>query len=260
MPSDTIRWKEGPLELENYLNLLKSRPKKEELLQIINQSDFFKCPENLHSRAHSCIIDYLLGLESKDIENKLVFDKKENPRQTYNVLSTWIGLHHQTLQTPYHDILQIGQTLLPLKPKLIVDFGAAYGRIGFVLNTILPETEFLGLEIVEERIKEGNRILKEYNKKNVQLISKDILSKNFEIPKADIYFIYQFGQINEVNALLKSLAQKFKKEEFLLIIRGDEVRDLISNSFPIFSESISPVHQPPWNIYSNKIKLGQTLN
>ena len=49
-------------------------------------------------------------------------------------------------------------TLLPELPRHVVDLGAGYGRMDFVLKSLDPRIEFTGYELVKERVQEGNKI------------------------------------------------------------------------------------------------------
>ena len=132
-------------------------------------SNTFILPENMREREHSKMIDRLLGFKILKIEQKLIKQYKPfymNTDYTGDKKSfdegaeAWIGLHPQILLTPYSEIHKILSAMEKFNVKSITDFGCAYGRIGIVASAMFPECKFIGYEIVSERAREAERILK----------------------------------------------------------------------------------------------------
>src|SRR5690606_7300103 len=127
-------------------------------------------------------------------------------------------------------------------PKTIVDLGAGYGRVGIVMNAIFPEANFIGYEILDLRLLEARRMFDLLELKNCEMRSQNILEKDFEIPKADVYFIYDFSDPHDLKVILKRLSAKLRKERFFIVAKGEGVRSLIQLKFPEFWVCHGVVH------------------
>lgn len=187
---------------------------------------------DLTKRHISSQIDLDLGFKIKQIEEKLQARAKSMAPEKqfdqwgpvlHNGAQTWIGLDFQILQTAYHDLKTLFEVIKPHAGERIVDLGAGYGRVGLFLHHFYPRTEFLGLELVEERVNEGNRILSGYGALNKQMKVCD-LSKLIELPDGDIYFIYDFGSVDHIKKILELLKDTPKR---LLVVKGAIARQIM---------------------------------
>lgn len=195
--------------------------------------------EKIHPRIHARYLDKYLGYKIPKIELKLLqkyssYERsvdESNRKQHYQGTQTWIGLNPQILQTPYNDIYEALLLLKEHNISHVVDIGAGYGRVGLVLNSLYPEARFTGFEIIRQRQVEGNRIYEKYGLDQCHLKLQNVLEKDFELPLADIYFIYDFSEKEDVDLILECLAKiKFNKK-FFLFIRGDRTDSLIKSKF-----------------------------
>ena len=162
----------------------------------ITAEDLFREPQlfvsepKIHAKVHSKSIDKILGFEISRIEQSLlkkyqayfkVTDQK-NKKQHFQGTQTWIGIHPQTLQTPYEDIFKALSFFKRIQVQNVIDIGAAYGRVGLITKCILPNANFIGLEILKSRVDEGNRIFKKLKLENCKLVAANVLEHNFELP------------------------------------------------------------------------------
>ena len=216
--------------------------------------DFFASNKNKDSARHSENIDNLLGLQSLKIEKQLL---KANKNQMSN---TWVGLHPQTLQTPYDEIYAFFMFLKEYNIESFVDLGAGYGRVAIVMNSFFPETSFIGYEIEESRVLEGRRVFELLKLENATLIEQNILDDEFDIPKADVYFIYDFSQsVVDLKKILNKLSNKISTDNFFLIARGKGVRSLIQEKFPEFWASFGVFHKENYSIYSSFVDMDKRM-
>ncbi len=177
----------------------------------------------------SAMIDNYLGFKIEDVEKKLTRDI--NSDQQF-----WIGLDVQVMQTPFSEILEMIQYANLIKGQSVIDLGAAYGRMGIVVGALFPEINFLGYEIVKERVCAGNRIYKNWNFLNVGLEHVDLSNPAHVIPDADLYFIYDFGSKKDVYVVLEKLRIKSRERPIRVIARGGGVRNWIMQDFPWLSQ------------------------
>lgn len=225
----------------------------------INQEDLSHFFTMKNSRAFSRELDKRLGYKISQIERKLLkkyraFDKtidNSNKKKHFAGTETWIGLHPQVLQTPYSEITHFFSYLKGREINRVVDFGAAYGRIGVVLAALHPEAEFVGYEILESRYNEAQRVFKTLELDNLSMSNENILDESFEIPDADIYFIYDFSDPHDLRVILKKLSAKLYEDNFYLVAKGEGIRSLIQLKYPEFWSCNGVIHEEKWSMYSS---------
>lgn len=224
---------------------------------------YYETPSGVSDREHSITLDGELGFKITEIEDELSSQyrtynehhKDEEAKQHFQGTQAWIGLHPQILQTPYAEILDFLQLLKNYKINKIVDLGAGYGRVGIVQASVFPDARFLGYEIIEERVLEGKRVFQELGLSNCDLLSEDILSESFTLPKADVYFIYDFSDPMDLKFILNMLSDIVFKEEFFIVAKGAGIRSMISNKYPQFFSSHGVIHTKEWSLYSSFVDL-----
>jgi hypothetical protein len=207
---------------------------------LINYQDFFQTPKvnDVIRRQHANHVDKVLGFRWKYIEEMLIAEARgfdpDGAHDSWGPLmhqgvQTWVGLDIQTLQTPYSEILRILQ-LLKIKPyQHIVDLGAAYGRMGIVVGGLYLKNFFTGFEYVQSRVDEGNRVYKELGLSRCQLITQDLFSQDFELPEADIFFIYDYGQVEHIDHTLKQISAIAHKRPVKVVVRGKFTKKIIED-------------------------------
>lgn len=206
------------------------------------------------AQIHSAQVDSWLGFRLEPVETKL---SAERPH--YGGLSTeqhWIGLPLQTLQTPYTEIRTL-LSLLNLKSNdHVVDLGAGYGRMAFVLAAHYPEVRFTGYEVVQERVDEGQRVLTSYLKKlsissDTKIVCADLSLKTFKPAQARFYFLYDFGSREAISKALIDLREIASEKSITVIGRGRASRDAIERGEPWLSQVNVPRHFDHFSIYQS---------
>jgi len=234
-----------------------------ELVELVKQRAFFKNLESVSPREHSKKIDRLLGIKVAKIEQSLLkkyppYYKTDNSGRKKHNLDTqlWIGLHPQVLQTPYFDIVNFLEQLEDFKLERFVDLGAGYGRIGVVLGSIFPKASFIGYELLEKRIQEGERSFDRFEiSQRCSMAAQDILDTSFTIPQADVYFIYDFSNKDDLRTILNQLCLIGADRDIFLVTKGKWSTTLIQSSYPQFMKGHSPLITERWSIFSNFISF-----
>lgn len=205
-------------------------------------------------------LDAQYGFSAVSIEQALLGRAREhNPngdmqswgRGMHDGSQTWIGLAPEVLQTPYDELDRMCRNLDLAEDAHLVDLGAAYGRMAFVLNHHRPKAHFTGIEFVTERVDEGNRVFDQHNLKNARLIQDDLSQEDFLLPLADVYFVYDYGNIEHIRHTLEQLKHLAGTERFQVVARGKGVRSLIQYSHPWLSQMGTPYHEENFSIYRN---------
>lgn len=214
----------------------------EQIQDFIIDETFFERPIKVHPRIHSKTLDKFFGYRIPKIEQKLLksyrsYDQRldySNKKGHFRGTQTWIGLHPQILQTPYCEILEIFKILKKTHPSTVVDFGAAYGRVGIVVGSFFKNVEFIGYEILSERTEEGLRLFKKLNIKNADIRVQNILDENFVPPQADIYFIYDFSEVDDIRHIIYKLENIYKNKSYYIVAKGERVNQVLRLKYSIF--------------------------
>lgn len=191
-------------------------------------------------KSHSELVDGWLGIDIEKVESRLV-DPRDGAKR-------WISQGPATFLTPYSELRRMLSQVAPPSNSLVVDLGAGYGRMGFVLHAHFPGVHFLGLELVEERAQEGARALAAFGCDRASLRASDISSEGFLLPEADTYFIYDFGSRPQVGKVLGQLRERSRQGSFVLIGRGREVRDQVEREHPWLTVQ-APSHHGNFSLY-----------
>ncbi len=220
--------------------------------------DIFRSPGTDRSsrEEHSRKLDELLEFDIPAIEQRLL-DRAKSVRPDGHLWSlgqgihggsqTWVGLDHQMLQTPYDEIREMFELISLSGVKKVIDLGAGYGRMGIFLHALDPEINFTGHELVSERVEEGNRIYQKYNM-NAELLVQDLTSDFFVMPEAQVYFIYDFGEVSHIRKILNQLGELSDKK-FALIARGKGTRALVDLEYPWLSDVKPVIRKENFAIY-----------
>lgn len=200
------------------------------------------------AKLHSKKIDDRLGLNCDHIENLLSGKNKIGSEQDRQF---WYGLAVQSLQTPYSEIVEMIQFIKPKDKDIWVDLGAGYGRMGLTLGFVAPSVNFVGYEFVQARVEESNRVLQKWGLTNATMKQADISSDTFQLDKADLFFLYDFGSKNDVYTVLEKLRALAKGHSIQVVARGRGVRSWIFMDCPWLSQMRTPVQFPNWTFFQS---------
>lgn len=193
--------------------------------QFFEDPKLFLPKEGVDEKLHAEYIDKILGFEADAVELSLQDSYQAFSKinlDDANETQPWIGIGAQTLQTPYCAVYRALNLIADKEIKYVVDIGAAYGRVGVVTRALFPDATFVGYEVMEERVAEGNRVFQKNEISHCDLFAKNVLDESFELPDADIYFIYDFSEPKHLQVIFDQIINRAKAgdREFFLIIRG----------------------------------------
>ncbi len=229
-------------------------------IQDLLRDPLFFTSQTSSDEKQSTLIDKIIGLKAHEVERELISQAKQLcetshsdnlGKSLHQGNQTWVGLDPNTLQTPYREISEILEYVKPTKGQKIIDLGAAYGRMGIVLNCLYPEAKFVGHEYVIERVDEGNRIFEQYEIGCARLEQVDIASEEFSLEDADIYFIYEYGLKDHIAKTLFELREVGLRRPIIVIARGRSCISLIDYYHPWLSGVFDVKRWDGVSIYSN---------
>lgn len=205
-------------------------------------------PDYASAKLQSQKLDQMFGYNCEAIENHLLQIHQNEALADQN-RQYWYGLELQSLQTPYSEIMAMVQVLNPQPGELWLDLGAAYGRLGLVLGLVRPEVQFKGYESVPQRVAEGQRIFESWKISPESLSCVDLAAENFQLPSADLYFVYDFGSRNDIYVVLEKLRQIAQSRSVRVVARGRGLRNWLYMDFPWLSQIYTPEDFGNWSIF-----------
>lgn len=187
------------------------------------------------AQAHAAAADRWLGLRTQDVERILreKGSRRPAPESSGEKQELWFGLDVKSLLTPYCEIRALLDRLAPRPGQTIVDLGAAYGRMAFVIARHFPGVRFRGYEYVGERVDEGRRAIARAGIRDVRLDHADLAVTTPEA--ADFYFIYDFGTPKTIEKALYDIRRHAEQRAPVVIARGRHCRALIDARHPWLS-------------------------
>lgn len=205
-------------------------------------SDFLKSRTSTYEerKLASEGIDRFLGFRIEACEDAI----RARPTEHEN----WSRLSPQIFQTPYEELAEVVERVDPEHvASSWADLGAGYGRLGLVLATLRPKSQFVGIELEPERVDEANRIFKRLHLERARLLEGDLTRA--PLPDAAVYFIYDFGTREAVDLVLERLRDRARSERVIVVGRGRRIRDAIERENPWLSAVLPPEHSQHYSIY-----------
>lgn len=203
------------------------------------------------AQEHSAVVDAWLGFETERIEEELLDD----PGLTRDGQQLWVGLPIQALQTPYTELRFILDRIGLRAGQTLVDLGAGYGRLAFVIGRHAPDVRFIGYEFVRARVEEARRLIARFEYPNVEMHEADLSAFDFVPAEADAYFLYDYGTRAAIDKTLEDLKRVSLKKPIIVIGRGRASRDAIERGQPWLSQVIEPDHFDHFSIYRSSYDL-----
>lgn len=186
------------------------------------------------AQMHSAEVDRWLGFRLAPIEGALSESgcRLRAPEGSGEKQELWFGLDPQSLLTPYTEIRYLLEKLNLQSGQTVIDLGAGYGRMGFVVNRHFPGVRFVGYEYVGERVQEAKRLFNLHGLKDCFVQHADLSSSKFIPLSADFYFLYDYGTLKAIEKTLYDLKRIARSRVVTLIARGRHCRYLIDRSHP----------------------------
>lgn len=203
--------------------------------------------------------DEFLGLEINRIELGLLGEAQillpegnvSSWGKSLHEAQSWVGLHPQTLLTPYQELVWMCECVKDTTGHL-VDLGAGYGRLGIVMQQKLPRAFYTGVEIVSQRVDEGNRVFEKLDCSRARLIAADLASSSYQLPLGDCYFIYDYGTLDHIRWTMGQLKNLSDIHRFQIVARGAGIRSLIDMAHPWLHKMENP-HEEYFSLYQTHL-------
>ncbi len=202
-------------------------------------------------------LDFLLGLKMSQTEAKVPSSVgRSRGAAVESALgdASWSGsgtLSRSSLNTPYRELFELLEKLNLQPDAHVVDLGAGYGRMGFVLAFCLPEVRFTGYEIVSQRVQESQRVAKlhEVDPERVRFECRDLADPDFAPDDADLYFLYDPFNRDTLVKVMRDLQAVTRRRTIRIASRGKtgELQDYLAQTHWLRREGwIQTRHAPIW--------------
>lgn len=103
----------------------------------------------------------------------------------------WAGLYFgSVISTPLPELVRVSADMGFKSGETLIDIGSGHGDPGVTFGSLNPGLEILGYELVLQKVVGANRIAKKLGLSNVKFVQQDLSDENFQLPRADYYYLF----------------------------------------------------------------------
>lgn len=126
------------------------------------------------------------------------------------------------VQSGYSTVLTALRYLNPQKNARLIDLGSGYGRVGLVVGLLRPDVDFIGYEYVQHRVDISNTTSHNLSiAEHVRFLTQDLSAKKFQIPEADIYYLYDPFSEDTYKHVLSQLINISRHKKISIATKGN---------------------------------------
>jgi SAM-dependent methyltransferase len=158
-------------------------------------------------------LDYILNLNYKaDLGMKT--DPTHNER-----LYEGAGIG---VQSGYSTVLTALNYLNPKQGARFIDLGSGYGRVGLIIGLLRPDIQFTGYEYVPHRVEIARSSSHNLELENhVHFLTQDLSLNEFQIPTAEIYYLYDPFSKETYSHVLSQLVKLSQVQKIFIATKGN---------------------------------------
>jgi len=126
------------------------------------------------------------------------------------------------VQSSYLTALMALRYLNPAKNSRFVDLGSGYGRVGLVIGLMRPDIDFIGYEFMEGRVNVATSTCSNLGmEQHVHFHTQDLSSKDFKIPAAEAYYIFDSFSDETYKHVLERLQEIALTKKITVVTKGN---------------------------------------
>jgi len=126
------------------------------------------------------------------------------------------------VQSGYSTMLTALRYLNPEYGSRLIDLGSGYGRLGFVVGLMRPDIKFFGYEYVSHRVASSLQTVQKFNlNEHTHFYTQDLAAKDFTIPDADIYYMYDPFSAETYKYVLNQLVEISRRQKIKIATKGN---------------------------------------
>nr|HPI39860.1 SAM-dependent methyltransferase [Pseudobdellovibrionaceae bacterium] len=104
-------------------------------------------------------------------------------------------------------------------------------RLGFVVGLMRPDVDFIGYEFVQHRVDGATAMVKNFSiEKHVHFYTQDLSSREFQIPDAEIYYMYDPFSHETYEYILSQLIKISHRRKIIIATKGNARQPLMEVS------------------------------
>jgi Predicted O-methyltransferase len=126
------------------------------------------------------------------------------------------------VQSSYSTLLNTLRVIAPSQGSRFIDLGSGYGRVGLVVGLMRPDIDFVGYEYVGHRVDIAENIAHNLEiNKHVQFLTQDLADSKFQIPDAEVYYMYDPFSEETYRHVLNQLIEVSKRRQITIVTKGN---------------------------------------
>jgi hypothetical protein len=126
------------------------------------------------------------------------------------------------VQSGYSTVLTALNHLQLTGDSKFVDLGSGYGRVGLVVGLLRPDIHFMGYEYVPHRVHVSAKTAERFHiEDHVKFHVQDLSLKEFKIPEAEVYYLYDPFSAETYSHVLNQLIDMSKRKPFVIVTKGN---------------------------------------
>jgi hypothetical protein len=126
------------------------------------------------------------------------------------------------VQSGYSTVLTALRYLDPANGARIIDLGSGYGRVGLIVGLLRPDIDFIGYEYVPHRVDIASSSTESFGlQEHVHFYTQDLSLKEFQIPEADIYYMYDPFSDETYGHVLSQLVEMSRHRRITIVTKGN---------------------------------------
>ncbi|MEK2645716.1 SAM-dependent methyltransferase [Bdellovibrio sp. BCCA] len=103
-----------------------------------------------------------------------------------------------------------------------IDLGSGYGRVGLVVGLLRPDIDFIGYEYVPHRVEVASTTTENLGmQSHVHFYTQDLSLKSFQIPEAEIYYMYDPFSEETYGHVLSQLIEISHHKKIIIATKGN---------------------------------------
>lgn len=126
------------------------------------------------------------------------------------------------LNTPLADLMKIDSLIQFKNGESIVDLGSGHGAPALFFAALHPETDWLGIELVREKVNGAELVALSLELSNVHFVQGDLGAADFRLPSADTYYLLNPVDQKILKSLFEQMHQIAKTRKIRIIGLGLE--------------------------------------